>query len=221
MTPEVGFRASAKRALKEAASSFKPWWLRTLLATVAVHGAVSLYLFVNGPSFWGLVGIPLSVVWGALLGAVIGLLGGGYAVVVRLAGWTALAPLVLMPLGMALAFWLLGDWVDGSWSAVGKLLSDLGDGPGFAGARVGHPIVLIIILPLLLILAIPVALLVAWALLITAAVLALGFTVGLTLSLPPVLAGVAIKSARFVAQVRKEKAASLGAGSGPAPGSST
>ncbi len=205
--PQVGFRASARQALREASTCFQPWWWRTLLGTVAIHLLVSLYLFFADPSLMTLAGVPLIAVWGALLGAVIGLFGGAYAVIVRLAGVTALAPLVLVPLCMAIAWWMGGDWINGSWAAVGDYLHNVGTGPGFAGARVGHPIILVIMLPLLLLFALPLAVLVAWALLFTGAVLWLGFMAGLFASLPPVVAGVVWRSGRFVARVLKEKAA--------------
>jgi len=204
--PQAGFRAAARQAFREASTSFKPWWWRTLLGTVAVHVLVSLYLFFADPSFMTLVGVPLIAVWGALLGALIGLFGGAYAVIVRLSGMTALAPLLLVPLCMAIAWWLGAGWINESWEAVGDYLRSVGSGPGFAGARVGHPIILIIMLPLLLLFALPLAVLVAWALFFTGAVLWLGFMAGLFASLPPVVAGVVWRSGRFVARILKEKA---------------
>jgi hypothetical protein len=68
---------------------------------------------------------------------------------------------------------------------------------------VGHPILLIILLPLLLLIALPLAILVVWAMFISLLVLCAGFMAGAAVSLPPVAAAIGWRTARFVSRASK------------------
>jgi hypothetical protein len=196
-------RSAAREALREASTSFKPWFWRSLLGTLGAHVLVGLSLLVTNPSPMTLLGVPLIALWGLVVGALLGAFCGVYAVIVRLAGWSALIPLALIPLCMAGAWWVGSDVTHGSWAAVGDYLHSVGSGPGFPGVRAGHPIVLIILLPILLLVALPLAILVAWAMFISLLVLCAGFMAGVAVSLPPVAVAVAWRAARFVSRASK------------------
>lgn len=197
-------RGSAQEALQEASTHFKPWFRRALVLTLGMHVLVSLSMLVMDPSLLTLLGVPLIALWGFVPGVLLGAFCGAYAVIVRLAGWSAFVPLILIPLCMAGAWWVGSDFTHGAWTAVGEYLQAVGSGPGFAGARVGHPIVLIILLPLLLLIALPLAILVAWAMFISLLVLCAGFMAGAAVSLPPVAAAIAWRTARFVSRASKD-----------------
>jgi hypothetical protein len=191
-TAFVRAKRNLKAALLDARSAFIPWWKRTIVVSALIHGAGSTVFFGSNANLSTGVAVLVALLWGLILGAILGAFVGVYAMLVRIAGRSALIPVVVVPLCM-MGAWMIGDdWVMSAWDAAKDYAREVGRGPGIGGH--GHPILLVILLPLFLIIAMPFAVMVGWAAFLSCMILLAGFFIGLAVSLPPMAVGFAWKA---------------------------
>jgi hypothetical protein len=130
-----------------------------------------------------------------LVGAAIGVLATVARFVVRFAGPSVWIVVIATGLCTLASWWLFGDWVEGSWEVTKKAAGLItAFGPAHGG---GHPILLVIVLPILLFTSLPALMALTWTLFLAACVLALGVSAGLCLGLPPTLVLVGLRLHRI------------------------
>lgn len=140
----------------------------------------------SGDKVIALVVIPFyGFVKGVILGLVVALL----AVVAHIAGWAAIIPLLASILSLLLACWLSGDLLSNAWLGVyNAAAAELGN--KLPIARVGHPIILLFLVPFLLIKCLSSGAVwsaAAWFIGLTVSISSIGLLSGLFLSSLPTL----------------------------------
>lgn len=181
--------------LREGAGTFLTAWWRTLLAAQALMLLVGLAVVLPDGELDGLQKLLAMVLllplYGLVKGALVGVPVAGLAVLHRLIGWSIVVPVLATLAGVGLAGWLGGPLVAAAMAKLGAALGARAQElSAMPVARVGHPVVLLILIPVLVLhfgSAPGVLAALAWLALVLVLVVGGGGALGLGASLPVVV----------------------------------
>ncbi len=192
-----------KAEAREAWTTFARWAKRVFYGVTALHVLIGIAFLATAKETFDIrIGGALLISgYGAIQGLLWALAGGVAALVLRLAGWGTLAPLILVPAGIWLSCHLGAAWVGGSADALLETLKDRGAELGSARFGCGHPILIVVVLPMIVIFFLSsgkviVALLELLA--IALFLLLAGAVAGALVSLPPLFAAIVARAVRRV-----------------------
>jgi hypothetical protein len=191
----VGFLDHVWAEVREGGGVFLRTWWNMVRGTALLFLLLGLAVVVPDPelslaagAFLALVAAPL---YGAFQGLTLGLPVAVLAVLYRILGWTVALPVVAVLGGVLVAGWMGKNIVGLAMVLVGQALGErTQDLQALPGARVGHPVALLVLIPMMLLHygtdpAVLAAVL--WLTLVVTLVLGAGALGGLLVSLPPVL----------------------------------
>lgn len=183
----------AKAEVREGWGTVARWGKRSFAVVAALHVLAGAWYLVAGGGAFGdrLFGFGVIAVYGVAQGVV---WAGGVAVaalVLRLAGWGTIVPFVLLPAGVWLSCLLGSDWVAGLAAGLLGTLADRAGELGSVRMSCGHPVLVLILLPIVALHFLTSGAVLAALLKLVAASLLLvvaGAVAGAALSIPPLLA---------------------------------